>query len=173
MTLFDFCVAGIVGACLVFGGFRGLIREVSGIIGVVAGFYGANTYFPLLMPYIEPWITSQDLRKLACFFVLFVLILLAVGLVAWVIRKLLKLVFLGWVDRIFGAVFGAAKGVLVVTVLFIMATTFIPGSKAFFAESKTAPYLARVADALTVFVSRNIKKDFNHHLEGMKKTWKK
>ncbi|WDP89603.1 MAG: CvpA family protein [Desulfobacter sp.] len=172
MTLFDFCVAGIVGFCLVFGGFRGLIREVSGIIGIVAGFYGANTYFPLLMPHVEPWISSPGIRKLACFFALFCLILVAVGLVAWIIRKLLKLVFLGWVDRTFGVAFGAAKGILITTVLFIMATTFIPDSKTFFAESKTAPYLARVADALTVFVSRNMKNDFNRHLEGLKKTWK-
>lgn len=79
MTFFDLCVAGVVGFCLVFGGFRGLIREVSGIIGVVAGFYGANTYFPLLVPHIEPWISSPGIRRLACFFVLFCLILVVVG----------------------------------------------------------------------------------------------
>lgn len=173
MTLFDFCVAGIVGACLVFGGFRGLLREVSGIIGVIAGFYGANTYFPLLMPYIKPWVSSPGLQKLACFFILFVLILLAVGLVAWGIRRILNLVSLGWMDRTLGVVFGGAKGVIIVTVLFIMATTFIPGTKGVFAESRIAPYLARVADTLTVFVSRNIKQDFNHHLKGIKEKWNK
>ena len=31
------------------GYFKGLIREVSGIIGVVVGFYGANTYYQLLV----------------------------------------------------------------------------------------------------------------------------
>lgn len=172
MTLFDFVVAGIVGFCLVAGGFRGLIREVSGIIGVVAGFYGANTYFPLVIPHVEPWISSPGIRKLVCFLLLFCLILVAVGLVAWIIRKLLKLVFLGWVDRTFGVGFGAAKGILITTVLFIMATTFIPDSSAMFNQSKTAPYLARVADTLTVFVSQNVKHDFNRHLEGLKKTWK-
>ncbi len=172
MTFFDLCVAAIVGFCLIFGGFRGLIREVSGIIGIVAGFYGANTYYPLLIPHIEPWISSPGIRRLVCFFVLFCLILIVVGLLAQLIRKLLKLVFLGWVDRTFGVVFGAAKGILIVTVLFIMATTFIPDSKTFFSGSKTAPYLAQVADAMTIFVSQNMKDQFNRHLEGLKKEWK-
>ncbi len=168
MTLIDLCVAGIVGFCLIFGGFRGLIQEVSGIIGIVAGFYGANTYYPLLVPHIEPWITSPGIRHLVCFFIVFCMILVGVGLLAQLIRKLLKLVFLGWVDRTFGVIFGAAKGILIVTILFIMGTTFIPNSKAFFSESKTAPYLAQVADALTVFVSRNMKQDFNQQLKGLK-----
>ncbi len=172
MTLFDFVVAGIIGFCLVAGGFRGLIQEVSGIIGVVAGFYGANTYYPLLIPRIEPWISSPWLQKLICFFALFCLILVVVGVAAWIIRKLLKLIFLGWVDRTFGVVFGTAKGILISTVLFIMATTFIPNSKGVFEKSKTAPYLARVTDTLTLFVSQNMKQDFNHHLQGLKKTWK-
>lgn len=172
MTLFDIGVAVIVGFCLIFGGFRGLIREVSGIIGVVAGFYGANTYYPLLIPHIEKWIMSPGVRRLVCFFILFCLILVGVGILAQLIRKLLKLVFLGWVDWTFGVVFGAAKGILITTVLFIMATTFIPDSKTFFSGSKTAPYLAQVAQTLTVFVSRNMKQDFNRHLEGLKKTWK-
>jgi len=135
----------------------------------VAGFYGANTYYPFLIPHIEPWIGSPGIRQLICFFVLFCLILVVIGLLAQLIRKLLKLVFLGWVDRTFGIVFGAAKGVLIVTMLFIMATSFIPDSKSFFSGSKTVPYLAQVADALTVFVSQNMKQEFNRHLEGLKK----
>jgi membrane protein required for colicin V production len=38
--------------------------------------------------------------------------------------------------------------------------------------SRTAPYLAQVADALTLFISRNIKTDFSKELERLKKTWK-
>ncbi|MEH0021216.1 MAG: CvpA family protein [Desulfobacter sp.] len=172
MNLFDIGVLAIVGFCLIRGGFRGLIREVSGIIGIVAGFYGANTYYLFLVPYVQPWISSPGAQRLSCFFFLFCMILIAVGLLARLIRKLLRLVFLGWVDRTFGVVFGAAKGVLIVTILFIMATTFVPGSNAFLSDSRTAPYLAGVADAMTMFVSRNIKTDFYRHLEEVKKEWK-
>lgn len=172
MNFFDLCVLIIVGFCLVRGGFKGLVREISGIVSVVAGFYGANTYYPQLMPYMDSWISSLQLQKLVCFFLLFCLILIAVGLVAALIHNLLKIVFLGWVDRTFGVIFGAAKGILITTVLFIMITSFVPSGSNHMSASRTAPYLAQVADALTLFISRNIKTDFSNELEGLRKTWK-
>ncbi|NWH05760.1 CvpA family protein [Desulfobacter latus] len=172
MNFFDLCVLIIVGFCLVRGGFKGLIREISGIVGVVAGFYGANTYYPHLIPYIDSWISSPQLQKLVCFFLLFCLILIAVGIVATLIHKLLNIVFLGWVNSAFGVIFGAAKGVLIATVLFITITSFVPNGNHHIAASRTAPYLAQVADALTLFISQNIKMDFSKQLEGLKKTWK-
>ncbi len=172
MNFFDLCVLILVGFCLVRGGFKGLVREISGIVGVVAGFYGANTYYPQLIPYIDSWISSPQLQKLVCFFILFCLILIAVGIVTILIHKLLKIVFLGWVNRAFGVIFGAAKGILITTVLFILITSFVPNGSNHMAASRTAPYLAQVADALTLFISRNIKTDFGKELEGLKKTWK-
>lgn len=172
MNFFDLCVLIIVGFCFVRGGFKGLVREISGIVGVVVGFYGANTYYPQLIPYIESWIPAPQLQKLVCFFMLFCLILIGVGLVAMLIHKLLKAVFLGWVDKTFGVIFGAAKGILITTVLFIMITSFVPNGSDHMTASRTAPYLAQVADALTLFISKNIKTDFSSQLEGLRKTWK-
>lgn len=99
-------------------------------------------------------------------------ILILVGLLARLIRTLLHLVFLGWVDRTFGVCFGAIKGVLIATLLFIFMATFLPGSSRLLSGSRTAPYLAQTADAVAVFLSKGIKPDFNQHLKGMKKEWK-
>lgn len=173
MNVLDVVVLIVVAFCLIRGLFRGLIREVAGIIAVVAGFYGANTYYPMIAVHIEPWIESPGIRNLLCFFILFSLILMVVGALARLIRKLLRLVFLGWVDRTFGMVFGGAKGVLIIAVLFIMVTTFVPGNGKLISDSKTAPHVASVAKAMTLFVSRNMKADFFTHLEGMQKKWKK
>ena len=71
MNLFDIGVLVIVGFCLIRGGFRGLIREVSGIIGIVAAFYGANTYYLMLVPFAARWIESPGIQKMLCFFLLF------------------------------------------------------------------------------------------------------
>jgi len=95
-----------------------------------------------------------------------------VGIVAALIHKLLNIVFLGWANKAFGVIFGAAKGILITTVLFITVTSFVPNGSDHIAASRTAPYLAQVADALTLFISRNIKTDFNKELEGLRKTWK-
>ena len=169
MNGFDLVVLVIVLVCMIRGLFRGLIREVSGIVAVIAGFYGAFTYYWVLSPHLAFLIQSPATRHLASFCVLFCGIMILVGLLAALIRKLLHLVFLGWADRTFGLFFGTAKGVLIVTVLFIMLTAFLPaGPVSVMAKSESAPYLAQISRALTLFVSRNLRIDFLERLEKLK-----
>lgn len=167
MNAFDIAIIIIISFCLIRGLFKGLIGELSGIIGVVAGFYGAYTYYPLIIPYIQKWIQNQGIRNLVSFFLLFCTILIVIGLISILIRKILNLVFLGWVDRTFGLVFGAAKGVLIVSVLFIMITAFLPKNSNILTGSKLSPYVAEVSKAMTLFVSKNTRKDFLKKLEGI------
>lgn len=167
MNAFDIAIIVIISFCLIRGLFKGLIGEISGIIGVVAGFYGAYTYYPLITVYAERWIESPAIRNLVAFFLLFCGILIIISLISVLIHKFLNLVFLGWVDRTFGLVFGAAKGVLIVSVLFVMITTFLPKSSTIFSGSKFSPYVAKVSKAMTVFVSKNSRSDFLKQLKGI------
>jgi membrane protein required for colicin V production len=172
MNGFDVLVLVIILFCMIRGYFKGLIREVSGIIGIVVGFYGANTYYPILTPYLEDLIETPGTRSLICFFVLFCGILILISLFAALIRKFLRLVFLGWVDRFFGLIFGTAKGVLIVSVLFIMMMTFILDDAKFLSGSKTVPHVAKIAGAMTLFLSRSMETDFSKNLKGIKANWK-
>lgn len=171
MNAFDIAVIVILSFCLIRGIFNGLIGEVSGIIGVFAGFYGAFTYYPLLSVYGEKIITAPDTRNLAAFFVLFCSIFIIVNVISLVIRKILHFVFLGWFDRVMGFLFGAAKGLSLASVLFIMITTFLPGSSVL-TGSKFSPYVASVSKAMTVVVSKNTRNDFLNQLEAVQKKWK-
>ncbi len=167
MNTFDVIAIVIIAFCLIRGLFKGLIGELSGIIGVVAGFYGAYTYYPLISSYVEKWISNPGIRNLAAFFILFCAVLIIVGLISILIRQFLNLVFLGWVDRTFGLVFGAAKGLLIVSVIFIMITNFIPKDSNIIKGSKLSPYVVAISKSMTLFVSKNTRKDFVKKLEGI------
>jgi membrane protein required for colicin V production len=167
MNAFDIVVIVVISFCLIRGLFKGLIGEVSGIIGVTAGFYGAYTYYPNIAVYTGRWIESPAMRNLAAFFVLFSAILIVVTLISILIRKLLRLVFLGWVDCTFGLVFGALKGLMILSVLFIVITTFLPKNSDFLGRSKFSPYIAQVSKVMTVFVSGNTKQEFLKKMEGI------
>ncbi len=172
MNTFDIAIIVIISFCLIRGIFNGLIGEISGIIGVFAGFYGAYIYYPLIAVYAENFIKSPDTRNLAAFFILFCSIFIVVNILSLLIRKILKLVFLGWFDRSLGLFFGAGKGILVASVFFIMITTFLPKNSNILEGSKFSPYVAKISKAMTVFVSQNARNDFLKHLEGIQKTWK-
>ncbi len=169
MNGFDLVVLVIILFCMIRGLFKGLIREVSGIVAVIAGFYGAFTYYWLLSDRLAFLITAPATRHLVSFGILFCCILVAVGVMAALIRRLLHLVFLGWVDRTFGLIFGTAKGALIVSVLFVMLTAFIPaGTARLMAGSESAPYLAQISRTMTLFVSRTMRAGFLQQLEKLK-----
>ncbi|HKK00397.1 MAG TPA: CvpA family protein [Desulfotignum sp.] len=169
MNGFDLVVLVIVLFCMIRGLFKGLIREVSGIVAVIAGFYGAITYYWILSDHLAFFISTPETRHLAGFGILFCGILVVVGVTAALIRRLLHLVFLGWVDRSFGLIFGTAKGALIVSVLFVVLTAFIPtGTASVMKESESAPYLAKISRTMTLFVSRTMRAGFLQQLEKLK-----
>lgn len=169
MNGFDLVVLVIILFCMIRGLFKGLIREVSGIVAVIAGFYGAFTYYWLLSDRLAFLITAPQTRHLVSFGLLFCGILVAVGVLAALIRRLLHLVFLGWVDRTFGLIFGTAKGALIVSVLFVMLTAFVPtGTARLMTGSESAPYLAQISRTMTLFVSRTMRAGFLQQLEKLK-----
>ena len=167
MNTFDIIVIVLVSFCLIRGLFKGIIGEVSGIIGIIAAFYGAYTYYPMITVYAQKWIENSGIRSILAFFLIFCAILIIVGIISLLIQKLLNLVFLGWVDRIFGLLFGAAKGILLVSVIFIIITNFFPKNSKFLSNSKFSPYIAKVSKTLTVFVSENNRKDFFNNLDKL------
>ncbi len=173
MNIFDIVIIVVISFCLIRGLFRGIVREVSSIVGVVAGFYGAYYYFPLISPYFAKWISSAGYRNLLSFFVLFCAILVLVTLVAHLIRYFLNIAFLGWVDRFCGMIFGGAKGILIVSVLFTMLTTFLPGNSTVLTNSRFSPPVAKVSEAVTLFINNNMKKELQTKLKRIRKQWAK
>ncbi|MBT3387479.1 MAG: CvpA family protein [Desulfobacula sp.] len=159
MNAFDIFIIVIIAFCLVRGFFKGLIGELAGIIGVIAGFYGAMTYYPMLAVYTGQWIHTTTISNLVAFSILFCAILMIIILFSLIIRKFLSIILLGWMDRAFGLVFGAAKGVLLVCVILLVMTTFFPKTPGIIKNSQLASYVAETSNVLTVFVSKTIYSD--------------
>jgi membrane protein required for colicin V production len=85
---------------------------------------------------------------------------------------LLNIAFLGWVDRIFGLAFGMTKGILIVSVLFIILTAFLPKGAPIIKNSLLAPHVVWVSENMARVVSKDMKQDFSEKLEELKNLWK-
>jgi len=108
MNPFDMLIIIIVSFCLIRGLFRGLIKEISSIIAVLGGFYAAFTYYPILasLPLLSKWIHNHAYLNIISFMAIFILIFIVISLLGALIKFLLKITFLGWLDRLGGAGFG-------------------------------------------------------------------
>jgi membrane protein required for colicin V production len=172
MNAFDVIVAVIAGYCLIRGIFRGLVKEVSSIVGVLAGFFAAYTYYDAAAGLLARFISTAAYRQIFGFLIIFCAVLVAVNLLALVIRYLLKIVFLGWLDRAGGVVFGLVKGVLIVSVVFMALTAFLPKGTPLIQNSASAPYISRVSELMAQAVSPDMKREFLAKLDDMRKAWK-
>jgi membrane protein required for colicin V production len=162
----------ILGYTLVRGLFRGIVKELSAIVGVLAGFYAAYHYHSEIARLLNHWMADFPYLNLLSFFTIFCLVFFMVSILGLIIKYILNIAYLGWLDRLFGAVFGMMKGVLFVSILFILITTFLPHKPEIIKQSQLSPYVARVSETMINFSSDKMKKDFRGKIEEVKKYWK-
>jgi len=172
MNPFDIIIIVILGYSLVRGIFRGLVKEVSSIIGVLGGFYAAFTYYTMLAKLLSSLIKETAYLNILSFLIIFCSVLIVVGILGIIIKYLLNIAFLGWVDRIGGVGFGLVKGILIASILFITFTAFLPKGSAFLKNSMLAPHVSWVSEKMAKVVSEEMKQDFMAKLGELKKTWK-
>ena len=172
MNPFDILILVILGFSLIRGLFRGLVKEISSIIGVFGGFYAGYTYYQAFSKLLDGIISNTSYLNILSFLIIFCGVLIVVSVLGVIIKYLLNIAFLGWVDRIGGVVFGLAKGVLIVSVLFISLTAFLPKGSAFIKNSVLAPHVSWVSEKMAKVVSQEMKQDFMSKLEELKKEWK-
>ncbi len=152
MNILDWCVLGFLAASVLLGILRGGTKEVLGLGGWIGGLVFAFLGAPLVSPLLQDWITAANPRWLAAF----VLIYIAVRIVAWGLGKLLTEMIaaakLGAFDKLIGAVFGVFRAVVITLVLaFLCMMTRIP-STPLWLSSTSAPIIQNVVIALTPFL---------------------
>jgi membrane protein required for colicin V production len=172
MNPFDILILVILGYSLVRGLFRGLVKEISSVIGVFGGFYAAYTYYKVLAGMLSGLIKDVSYLNILSFLIIFCGVLIVVSVLGVIIKYLLNITFLGWVDRIGGVVFGIAKGILIIAVLFISLTAFLPKGSAFLKNSVLAPHVSWISEEMAKVVSKEMKLDFTTKLGELKKAWK-
>jgi membrane protein required for colicin V production len=121
MTMFDYVVLFIMAVSVLVSLMRGAVKEFLSIAAWVLAFYVAQNYASLLIPLLPEAIPSEMLKMMAAFLILFLAVLFISSLISIAITSLLSKVGIGWFNRLVGALFGLAKGLLIVCVLVFLA----------------------------------------------------
>ncbi len=171
MNPFDILIIIILVYCVVRGLFRGLVKEVSSIFGVLGGFFAAYSYYPQVANLLTRLVTDEAYRNILAFLIIFCCVLILINVLGIIIKYLLNIAFLGWVDRVFGLLFGMTKGILIVSVLFIILTTFLTKGAPIIKNSLLAPHVMLVSENMAKVVSADMKRKFQKNLDELKSAW--
>lgn len=131
----------IVAASVLLGAWRGLVSEVLALAAWVAAFLAGRELAPGMAPVLAEWLKEPALQYAAAFAVIVVVVLLAVALARLALSKLLRAIGLGPLDRFLGAVFGVARGVLVVLLCVLVGGLTALPQQAWWRQAWLAPLL--------------------------------
>jgi membrane protein required for colicin V production len=114
VATFDWVVLALLLGSMLLGLWRGLVYEVLSVLSWIAAFVLAPWFARDAGALLPMDGMSEGLRYAAGFALVFIGVLFAGGLVAWLTKKLVEAVGLRPVDRALGAAFGVVRGVLLV-----------------------------------------------------------
>lgn len=124
MNLFswvDYIILAIIGFSTVISLVRGFVREALSLVTWGIAFWVAFSFASQGAAFLTNYIQSPSLRLLASFVILFVVMLIIGAIVNYILGQIVDKTGLTGTDRVFGLLFGAARGLLVVTALLMVA----------------------------------------------------
>jgi membrane protein required for colicin V production len=161
LAALDYALLALVGLSTLVGLLRGFFREAMSLlvwIGAVwlAGRFGADAA-PLLTDYIP----NAPLRLWAARGLLLVGMLIAGGILTWLLTMILHGSGLGGTDRAVGMVFGFARGLLLAGLAIIVMQLAGFSDEPWWQQSKLIPYAAPAAEALREAAEHGLGKSWS------------
>ena len=120
MTIFDYIAIAIIAGSILVAMMRGLVAEVLSLGSWLIAFWCAKQFSPVVSAFLPGELSSEGLRLVAGFVAVFFLAWLATALLRVTLTGMLDSVGLGGINRLFGAVFGLARGLVLVTALVLV-----------------------------------------------------
>mgnify|MGYP001019967638 CR=1 FL=1 len=153
----DLLLIGILLVSLIWGLFRGLVREVLALGSWVLAGWVTSRYAVTVGDYLMEWLSSERLSYFAGLGIVFISSLAAFTLISRVAYKQFRISGLTAMNRILGAIFGIARGVVVSTLL-LFGAQFSPATEAnWYRDSELVLYFAPLLEFTDDMVSYQVE----------------
>lgn len=133
---------------------NGFFQELSSVVGLVGGFFLARSYTPDLTVYLSDYI-SAPIASLVLSILIIMLTLFVASLFARLMTSFFKIIFLGWVNHLLGALLGFAKGALIICVLIYIIIPTSSSQSSLLQESIFLPYYEVTIEYIAPFFETN------------------
>jgi len=163
----DYVILAVLFLSVLIGLARGLISEVLSLVIWVAAFWIAWLFGPVVATYLEGSVSLPTARMAIGYGLCFITVLLVGAVFRFIISRLVSSTGMGGMDRLFGMLFGLARGVLIVSgVVFLLNFTPLP-NEPLWRESAMLPQFAAPAAWLGQQVPSNVR-SYMHPPEALR-----
>ena len=120
MIWIDYSIIGIILISAVIGLFRGFIKESFSLAIWAVAIWIGLTFSRSFSVFID-FIKSPSARIIVAFVILFIITLILGALISYLLGELVKKTGLSGSDRFAGMIFGIARGLIVVSIIVMLA----------------------------------------------------
>jgi len=125
LNYIDYIILGIVVLFMIQGYRKGIIISLASIAALLLGIYAAvhfsNYLDATLMEHLKP---SRTWLPILSFSITFILVVIVVMLVAKLTERLVDVVGMGFFNHLGGAALGLVKGVILISIVFFLFSSF-------------------------------------------------
>jgi len=161
MSWLDLVIIGIVLISALISLVRGFVKESISLASWILAGIIAFRYFSALAELLLPYIESPTLRTGTAFAILFVCTLIIGAIINFMATQMVSKTGLSGTDRALGVVFGAARGVLIVTMVVLLAGLTPMPAESWWQESVAIEYFVTIASWLKDILPQDIAGRFS------------
>ncbi len=163
MTWLDYASLVLLVASILWGVWRGLVREAISVGAWVLAFIAANYFAGPLGEELPKVLPTPEVRVLVAFIAVFIATLAVCTMAGVLLSRMTKAAGLGGLDRALGGVFGLARALLILLAFALLAgLTALPRQPAW-RNSVCGEPLAQAALALKPWLPRTFAGRLRYH----------
>ena len=168
MNVADWVIVAIIGVSVLLAASQGFVFEAISLAGLVVGYMLAVWEYHVVAAWFAPYVKSPGIADIIGFILILLAVIVVAGILGRLVRWMLKEVGLHWFDRILGAAFGLVRGCLTAAVVLLGFTTFNPQSN-WLEGSRLAPYFLVVARGASWLAPYDVRARFRQGADAIVK----
>jgi membrane protein required for colicin V production len=168
MNWLDYVLLSIMVVTAIVGIFKGFVKQVIGLVAVVAGLILACVYYERTALVFQTLVKNQLVSNFLGFLLIFVVVLVAGGILGHLLTKAM-IGPLALFNRLLGAFFGFVKAVLICGILLFALVSFEIAKPAL-ETSVLAPACLGVTRAAINMIPRDLRARFNESYKRIRES---
>lgn len=125
MNILDIIILICFIPALVQGLRKGFIAQVISIISIIAGIWMSFRFATYVSQWLAQYIQAGDqVLKVTAFALILILVILALGALGKMLEATIKIVMLGWLNKLLGVLFAFLKCILIVGLVIMAFNSF-------------------------------------------------
>jgi membrane protein required for colicin V production len=134
---------------------KGFIKAIIPLLGIIVGVVLAGRFYGSVADWLSHWLHSSSQANIAGFVIIFVVVVIISLIIASLLSKFLSLLFLGWVDKLGGAVLGFVIGGFICGAILTLFTKYsFPGMAGSIHNSNLASFFVEHFNMVLPFLPK-------------------